>query len=111
MLPNGHRAFVDMAKLVDYCLNASHEDGKHKARVFLSALGLRRGDAALLRRRLLEAAVREPATVVSSTRFGALYTLEFPMTTSVGSATIKSGWIIRYGEDFPRLITCYVKTK
>jgi hypothetical protein len=111
MLPNGHRAFIDVAKLRDYCLNANHEDGKHKARVFLRALGLRRGDAALLRRRLLEAAAREPATMVSSTRFGVLYTMEFLMTTSIGSATIKSGWIIRYGEDFPRLITCYVKSK
>jgi hypothetical protein len=89
-----------MAKLMDYCLNPSHEEGKHKARVFLSALGLRRGDAAVLRRRLLEAAAREPATMVSSTRFGALYTMEFLMTTSVGSATIKSGWIIRYGKIF-----------
>jgi hypothetical protein len=38
MLPNGHRAFVDVAKLRDYYLNPSHEDGKHKARVFASAL-------------------------------------------------------------------------
>jgi hypothetical protein len=50
---------VDIAKLRDYCLNLNHEDGKHKARVFASALGLRQGDADWLRDRLLEAAVKE----------------------------------------------------
>ena len=45
LLPNGDRAIVDIAKLTDYCLNPQHEDGKHKARVFASALGLGREDA------------------------------------------------------------------
>ena len=45
LLPNGDRAVVDIAKLTDYCLNPQHEDGKHKARVFASALGLGREDA------------------------------------------------------------------
>ena len=39
-LPNPDRAVVDLAKLRDYCLNPQHEEGKHKARVFASALGL-----------------------------------------------------------------------
>ena len=44
-LPNGHKAVVEIAKLTDYCLNPQHEDGKHKARAFASALGLGREDA------------------------------------------------------------------
>lgn len=32
---------VDIAKLRDYCLNPLHDEGKHKARVFASALGNR----------------------------------------------------------------------
>jgi hypothetical protein len=43
-LPNAERAFVDVAKLRDYSLNAEHKEGKHKARVFAAALGLRSGD-------------------------------------------------------------------
>ena len=39
-LPNPSRAFVDASKLRDYCLNAQHPRGRHKARVFASALGL-----------------------------------------------------------------------
>ena len=39
-LPNAERASIAIEKLRDYCLNADHPRGKHKARVFLSALGL-----------------------------------------------------------------------
>src|SRR3954447_11328005 len=110
-LPNGHRAIVDIAKLRDYSLNPDHEEGKHKARVFASALGLRVPDAEWLRDQLLKAAAREDATPISNTRFGSLYVLDFELKTVAGTATIRSGWIIRHGEDFPRLTTCYVKQK
>lgn len=108
-LPNGKRAVVDLEKLRDYCLNPHHEDGKHKARVFAAALGLGRADANWLRERLLEAAASQPALVTSETRFGTLYMLDFLLTTASGSAVVRSGWVIRHFEDFPRLTTCYVK--
>jgi hypothetical protein len=110
-LRNGHRAIVDIAKLRDYCLNPDHEEGKHKARVFASALGLRAADAEWLREQLLKAAVCEDAILISHTRFGSLYVLDFELKTDAGAATVRSGWIIRYQEDFPRLTTCYVKQK
>jgi hypothetical protein len=47
---------MDITKLRDYCLNANHEEGKHKARVFASALGLRAADAEWMRDQLLKAA-------------------------------------------------------
>ncbi len=56
LLPNPERAVVELVKLRDYCLDPDHEDGKHKARVFASALGIRQRDAEWLRDRLLEAA-------------------------------------------------------
>ena len=40
--------------------------------------------------------------------FGQRYTIDFWLTTASGAATIRSGWIIRPTEDFPRLTTCYV---
>ena len=55
-LPNVENAFVDMAKLRDYALDPIHSKGKHKARVFASALGLTRNDAKWLRNELLRAA-------------------------------------------------------
>ena len=102
---------MDIAKLRDYCLNTNHEEGKHKARVFASALGLRAADAEWLREQLLKAAVRENASPTSRTRFGSLYVLDFELKTEAGSATVRSGWIIRHSEEFPRLTTCYVKQK
>jgi hypothetical protein len=48
-LPNAERAFVDIAKLRDYSLNAEHKEGKHKALVFPAALGLGPGDAGTCR--------------------------------------------------------------
>jgi len=62
-LPNRDRAVVDLAKLRDYCLNPHHEDGKHKARVFQSALAVGRADAEWLRERILEAAATRPAVL------------------------------------------------
>ena len=109
MLPNGDRAIVDITKLSDYCLNPMHEDGKHKARVFAAVLGLHRRDAEWLRARLLQAAISEPATKVAESRFGTLYMIDFRITALTGAAVVRSGWIIRYREDFPRLTTCYVK--
>jgi hypothetical protein len=108
-LPNGDRAVVDLAKLQDYCLNPHHQDGKHKARVFKSALGVGPADAEWLRERILEAASSRPAVLTAMTPFGILYVLDFVLTTDSGSAVVRSGWIARHGEDFPRLTTCYVK--
>lgn len=90
-LPNGGEAIVDSAKLRDYCLSPEHEEGKHKARVFAAALGIFRNDAAWLRERLIEAAGRENAILVSETVFGRLFVLDFAVKTPVGEALIRSG--------------------
>jgi hypothetical protein len=107
-LPNRERAVVDLAKLRDYCLNPCHQDGKHKARVFKAALGVGRADAEWLRERILEAAATRPGVLTATTPFGILYVLDFVLTTASGSAVVRSGWIVRYDEDHPRLTTCYV---
>ena len=106
-LPNPERAIVDIAKLKDYCLDTEHEDGKHKARVFAAVLGVRLGDADWLQERLREAAFGE-ATQSFTNEFGTLYVVDFRMSTSHGEATVRSHWIVRIGEDFPRLTTCFV---
>jgi hypothetical protein len=109
LLPNGDRAIVELAKLRDYCLNPYHQDGKHKARVFKSVLGVGRADAEWLRELILEAAAARPAVQTANIPFGILYVLDFLMTTTCGSAVVRTGWIVRHGEDYPRLTTCYVK--
>jgi hypothetical protein len=43
-LPDVERAIVPRQKLEDYLLDSAHEDGRHKARVFQSALGIAAAD-------------------------------------------------------------------
>jgi len=71
-------------------------------------LGLRQGDAEWLRTRLLEAVLAADARLMQKTNFGTLYMIDFQLRTSAGQAMVRSGWIIRHGEDFPRLTTCFV---
>lgn len=98
---------MDIAKLTDYCLNPKHEDGKHKARVFAAALGLSGNDGEWLRSRLLDMA-HEEAVLTGESRFGTLYLIDSRLETSRGAAVVRSGWIVRMGEDFARLTTCFV---
>jgi hypothetical protein len=110
-LPRGEHAIVDVVKLRDYCLNALHSRGRHKARVFVSALGLTRADAEFLRAELLRAACDADAAVGDVDQFGERYTIDFGLARDVRRATVRSTWIVRRGERFPRLTSCYVLLK
>lgn len=107
-LPNPDRAVVDIAKLRDYCLSPIHPVGRNKARVFASVLGLTAADADTLRAALLAAAEQFEATPGAQDEYGQRYTLDFPMAGPAGLGTLRSCWIVRTGEDFARLTTCYV---
>ena len=107
-LPNGDRAVVELAKLRDYCLNEQHFRGRHKARVFASALGITSEDAEILRQTLLDAAVEKGAILGEQDDYGQRYVLDFRVTGPRGSATVRSLWIVLTSEKVPRLVTCYV---
>lgn len=107
-LPNAQRAEVDSRKLTEYCLSPTHPVGKHKAAVFRSALGLTAAAADVLRGLLLRAAETGEAVAERVDEFGERFRVDFEATTDAGQATIRSAWVVRTGEDFPRLTTCYV---
>lgn len=107
-LPNGDRADLG-TKIEDYTLNSVHREGRHKARVFEAVLGITAANADGLRRALLDAAAAsDQAEARGDSGFGNVYTLQFPLSTGQGTATVLSVWIVRHGEDFPRLTTCYI---
>jgi hypothetical protein len=107
-LPNGERADLG-TKLEEYSLNLTHRHGQHKARVFQSVLGISIDNADVLRAALRRAAAESDAAVPRGHNgYGAEYELRFPLTTAKGSATVLSGWIVRDGEGFPRLTTCFI---
>ncbi len=107
-LPNPERAVVDVAKLRDYCLNPHHPRGRHKARVFAAALGLKTGDAEFLRSALLGAAVNAMALPTEKDGYGQRYVLDFQMTGPKGQAIVRSSWIVLRKENFARFLSCYV---
>lgn len=76
-LPNGDHAIADLAKLRDYVLNPQHPRGRHKARVFASALNIRQSDAELLRAELLRAAAAEDALEGEGDSHGRRYIVDF----------------------------------
>lgn len=107
-LPNGDRAMVDPGKIGDYCLNPAHPEGRHKARVFAETVGLVREDSPILIGALRLAARHEDVEEGVVDHYGHRYTLDFDFDGPTGSRTIRSVWIVRAGEDAPRLVTCYV---
>lgn len=107
-LPHGERADLGN-KLEDYTLNSTHRDGRHKARVFASALGVSLDNSEALKSALLRlAAASDQFEARGDNGYGQVYVLRFPLATTAGTATVMSAWIIRHGEDFPRLTTCYI---
>jgi hypothetical protein len=107
-LPHAELAVVEIAKLRDYCLSTDHLRGRHKARVFAAALGLTADHAEQLRHALLDAAHTLDAAATDGDEFGQRYVLDFTMKGQAGIATVRSCWIVRSGEDCPRLTSCYV---
>ncbi len=107
LLPNAENAVVDIRKLRDYCLNSEHDEGKHKARLFSSTLGITANNAEELRQILLKVVKTHEVRLQRCDEFGQRYTLDFTLEWQDRSATIRSGWIIEEGSDVPRLTTCY----
>ncbi len=107
-LPNGDRAVVELVKLTDYCLNLDHPRGKHKARVFLAACGFSPENAELMREQLLDAAVHEEALSGPPMSHGQRFVVECELAGPTGRARVRTAWIVRSGEDFPRFVSAYV---
>ena len=107
LIPNAEKAVVDIRKLRDYCLNPGHDEGKHKAPLFSSILGMTADNAEELRQILLEVVKTHETQLRRQDEFGQRYTLDFFLEWENRSATIRSGWIVEHGSDIPRLTTCY----
>jgi hypothetical protein len=110
-LPGAERAVITEAKLRDYALSSEHPEGRHKARVFASALGIGRDDWEYLRE---EIAMKLPAARVSAVResaYGFLY--EVPMLVeglNGATAEVITAWFLKKESDVPRLVSTYVNT-
>jgi hypothetical protein len=107
-LPNSEKAIVDDDKLIGYCLNPNHRDGRHKARVFKAALDLDVDNVEELEEALLEAVKNYDAVPGKVNQYGQKYVIDFPMNRGEKTALIRSVWIVKNEDLIPRLVTCYV---
>jgi hypothetical protein len=106
-LPNGGHAIVDIRKLVEYCLSPEHPRGRNKARVFAS-VGVRENDAGALREALLFVAKNAEAEPGIPSVYGQRFAIDFNFPGNQRTVRIRSTWIVRNDETFPRLTSCYV---
>ena len=107
-MTNARAAYIPPGKRAEYSLDADHPTGKHKARVFRAALGIGAADADWLTARILDAICVANAFDEATTPFGHRYAVESPLTTDVGTATVRTTWLVRHHESFPRLTFCYI---
>ena len=110
-LLGGERAAVDLDKLTGYILNPPHPTGRHKARVFAATLGLTAAHATELAAALKAAASQDDAEHLRDDRYGAHYGLAFMMAFNGRTRLVRSLWVVRTGEDFPRLVSAFVAAK
>ena len=108
-LPGAARAIIDPRKVTEYALNPAHLEGRHKARVFESALGFTQRNADELIAQLRSGVANNPFTPGKIDRFGTRFTVDIPMTGPGGSATVRTGWIYKTGSDTPELATLFVR--
>lgn len=108
-LPNAEKAIINAEKITNYVLSLEHFEGKNKARVFASVLGLTKLNAADLIKAIREAIVRTEAVMKSESEYGTKYTVDFRFTFNNKTCTIRTGWIVEKKDTIPRLITCYIK--
>lgn len=107
-LPNAEKAFVDDQKLIDYCLSDSHPIGKHKAKVFKSALNYGLENFTELKNAILAGVNTERATLTHSNQYGNYYVLDLWIMNHPKQARVRTSWIVKRDEDFPRLTSCYI---
>ena len=109
LLPNPDRAVVEPAKVRDYLLSPEHPVGRFKAIVFQNA-GYRRGHWEILQTDLAATAHLD-ARLEAQTPFGQKYEVLASLRGPAGrDLAVVVVWLVRRGEDFPRLVTVYPRS-
>lgn len=107
-MPGAELALVPWDKLFGYCLNPTHPQGRHKARVFRASLGMKQEDAERLRGLILEGVRHHEAHLQGSTPHGDRYVVDLPLMGLHAQVWLRTVWQFLPEEGIPRLITCWV---
>jgi hypothetical protein len=107
-LPNGDRAVIPIGKLLGYCLNPNHPKGKHKARVFKSALGITADNVERLVQLIQLAAVQGEIVQARTTDFGQEFKLDW-WIDGHDELQLRTIWIIPHDSTEPQLVSAFIK--
>ncbi len=107
-LPNAENAFIADEKIYGYCLSDEHIECRHKANVFRSVLDMTAKDGAELISAILAAILTNEAVFEKTINFGEIWQVDFPFIRNRREVVIRTVWIIRNEEDFPRLVSCFI---
>ena len=106
-LPNAESLVVEPDKVRGYLLSRTHPIGMHKASFFLS-LGYSTATWQHLARDLARIGQENRAEIGRHNGYGQLYVVDGRLGESVGRrALVRTVWILRDGDDRPRLVTAY----
>jgi hypothetical protein len=110
-LPNFEEAFIADEKLNMYCLNPNHDEGQHKAFLFSKLLGFDRNNSEELRTLLRYIVETEEVAFNRANEYGMLYYVDSTITRPERTFRLRTIWIIRGNENFPRFVSCYIKRR
>lgn len=106
-LPNGDKAIIDERKIREYLLSTSHPVGRFKAK-FFAGIGLGPEDWRSLAAAMIQIAMDGEARLVEQNQHGRKFLVVGTLAGAGGrSAEVVSVWIVRSGDDIPRLVTVY----
>lgn len=91
-------------------MNPDHPVGKHKAKMFRKRLGITKNDSLILRQKIIQALHLSDATEAGTDSYGSRYRCEINIEINNHRETIVTIGIVRTGEVYPSLVTCYLKT-
>ncbi|MDR0935242.1 MAG: hypothetical protein LBM98_01005 [Oscillospiraceae bacterium] len=111
-LPNYENAVVPLDKLLKYSLDYDNPKNNGKAYAFEFALGFNKNNYQELLRQVREALPLYKAVERGYNKYGDLYQVVMTINGTYNrQAEVLTGWIIEYGDDFPRLTSIYVTDK
>ena len=107
-LPCAGEAIIPTEKLVGYALDAEHPRGRHEARVFVAALGIRQSDWRYLHDQLLEGVRGAPVRGTRITPHGVLYDVLVEVDGLNGATKrVATIWLV-HEQRPPRLVSTWV---
>ncbi len=104
-LPNREKAYIPLAKLLDYLLSETHVAGRGKAK-FFRLFGFDESNTALLEQGLLAIAQNDDVKTETISPHGTKYVIRGSLQTPHGRVvSLTTVWIVDKGQERPRFVT------